>query len=665
MSDIVKFPHLFEPITLAGTLFRNRLFASPTGASQLTAEQYPTADTRAYFERKAIGGAASVCVGDAVVDFKRGRANANHMPLDDLNMRDPYVMLADSLSKHGAIASIELQHGGGASKDSASKGFQIYGVTENVDAQGHHVLPYTDEVLEDVIKCFADAAAFAKRCGFGMVTIHGGHGWLISQFVSPVSNTRTDKWGGSVENRCRLPVAILDAIRKAVGPKFPIEIRISGSECHPRGYDVGVGIEIAKQLDGHCDLIHVSAGDHEVAEVFTVTHPSMFLEDGVNVKYAAEIKKHVKTPVATVGALSDPAQMEEIIASGKADVVEVARGLIADPDLPRKARAGKVWQINRCMRCLTCFSHLMQTGQFVCAINPEIGRELSFKPVTKAEDKKRVLVVGGGVAGMEAAITAAKRGHSVKLYEKSSTFGGILNCERDVPFKVLLEQYLKRQIDFLFDNGVDARVNREVTPELVKKLKPDVIIAAFGAKPVTPPIKGIELALEATYAYTHLDEIGKKVVVIGGGLVGQELGLYLAMKGREVTIVEQLPFVSDSNILQSLSLSYEFPKYGVKREFSVAVTEVTATGVNATVSVSPPFKPGIPFEAVPPKSELTSGDVKFDADTVVYACGLRPERSAADALKFMAPEFYQIGDCVSPTNIYDAVIQAYHTSVNI
>ncbi|MDR2530687.1 MAG: NAD(P)/FAD-dependent oxidoreductase, partial [Oscillospiraceae bacterium] len=629
MSGIVKLPHLFEPITLAGTVFRNRIFASPTGAAQLTAEQYPTADTWAYFERKAIGGAASVCVGDAVVDYKRGRANNNHMPLDDQRMRDPFVRLADAITRHGAVASIELSHGGGASKDSAAKGFPIYGVVESVDSMGHTVLPFTDEVLEDVIRCYADAAAFAKRCGFGMVTVHGGHGWLISQFVSPIHNTRTDKWGGSLENRCRLPIAILDAIRKAVGSRFPIEIRLSGSECHPGGYGIDVGIEIAKQLDGHCDLLHISAGDHEVAEVFTVTHPSMFLADGANVKYAAEIKKHVKTPVATVGALADPELMEEIIASGQADVVELARGLIADPDLPKKARAGKIWQVNKCMRCLTCFSHLMTTGQFICAINPEIGREAQFKPLTSAPVKKRVLVIGGGVAGMEAAITAAKRGHIVKLYERTSRFGGILRCEEEVPFKRLLDEYLGRQENLMFDLGVDAKLNRKVTAELIRARKPDVVIAAFGSKPVTPQLKGIELALEATYAYTHLGEVGRSVVIIGGGLVGQELGLYLAMNGRSVTIVEQLPSAVDSNLLQSLALSFEFPKYDVRREFNVTVTEVLPNGVRATVAPAPQTGGMMPFAPVAAKSELTPGDVTLDADTVIYACGLRSDRSAS------------------------------------
>ncbi|MDR0858677.1 MAG: FAD-dependent oxidoreductase [Oscillospiraceae bacterium] len=647
MSYTPKYPHLFDTITLAGTTFKSRLFASPTGAAELTQEQFPKAETFAYFERKAKGGAASVCVGDAVVDFERGRANPNHMPLDNPLLRDSFTLLADSITKHGAVASIELSHGGGASKDSAAKGFQIYGVTEFTDSNGNHVLPYTDELLEDVIRKYAEAAAFAKRCGFGMVTVHGGHGWLISQFVSPIHNTRTDKWGGTVENRCRLPIAILTAIRKAVGPAFPIEIRVSGSECHANGYDLDEGIAIAKQLDGYADLIHVSAGDHEVPEVFTVTHPSMFLEDGVNVKYAAEIKKHLtKSKVATVGALSDPELMEEIIASGKADVVEVARGLIADPDLPLKARTGQTRQINKCIRCLTCFSNLMQTGMFVCALNPEIGRELDFKYVTPPRRRKRVLVAGGGIGGMQAAYDLAMQGHQVTLCEASNSLGGVLRCEDEVPFKSHLREYLDRQAQNVYYAGVDVRLNTRVTPEFVEVFAPDALFVAIGAKPLIPPITGIENTLNSVDAYTALDRIGKSVVIIGAGLVGSELALYLAQLGRNVTILEAAETGSNGgNILHALALGYELDKAAIVRHFN---TKVTAIAKSATGVV------------------ITTGDNgDFSADTVINACGLVPLKAEADELRSLAPQVEVFGDCVTPATIYQATKRARYAAYDL
>jgi hypothetical protein len=240
----------------------------------------------------------------------------------------------------------------------------------------------------------------------------------------------------------RFPLEIIAAVREAVGPGFPIEMRISGSECYPGGYGIDYGVMIAKALDGKVDLIHVSAGSHEDPRVFTVTHPSMFLEDGVNVRYAAEIKKHVKnSKVATVGALSDPALLEEILSTGKADVVELARGLICDPDLPTKARLGKSDEITNCIRCFACFSNLIMNGHIICALNPEISNETEIKFERPPAKEKTVLVAGGGIGGMQAALSAAKRGHRVILCEKSDRLGGVLRCEEKVPFKKHLHEY--------------------------------------------------------------------------------------------------------------------------------------------------------------------------------------------------------------------------------
>jgi 2,4-dienoyl-CoA reductase-like NADH-dependent reductase (Old Yellow Enzyme family) len=210
----IKYPHLFAPITLGSTVFRNRIFGSPTGPSNVSSHNFPTPETCAYYERKAMGGAASVCMGDCSVDSKNGRCASSRVALDDPATLPSLGKLSDAISRHGAVASVELQHGGSHSYGSVTDGNTVYGPVEYTDENGRHVLPMTEEIIEMTIKKFADAAAWAKRCGFGMVTIHGGHGWLISQFVSPYVNTRKDRWGGSVENRARLPVAIADAIHK-------------------------------------------------------------------------------------------------------------------------------------------------------------------------------------------------------------------------------------------------------------------------------------------------------------------------------------------------------------------------------------------------------------------------------------------------------------------
>ncbi len=641
MSDF-KYKHLFEPIKLGGTLFRNRLFASPTGYQDIKNDGILTDGAAAYYERKAIGGVASVTTCEGIVDGELGKGGEYHVCLDNPGTLHSLARVAYAIKRHGAVASQELQHTGMYANRNlsvwggASKGI-AYGPVE-CELDGRTILPMTEEIIERTINKFADAAAFAKQCGFGMVTVHAGHGWLLHQFLSPELNTRKDKWGGaSIENRARLTVAICDAIRKKVGPAFPIEIRISGSEVYEGGYGIDEGIAFAKMLDGHVNLIHVSAGSHEVEEVFAVTHPSMFLPDGVNVKYAAEIKKHVKTPVATVGALGDPDLMEEIIASGQADVVEMARALICDPDLPLKIRTGRTDEIRKCMRCLACFSSELDNGQDYCAINPEAGRDLELKyDVPKAVSAKKVLIAGGGIAGMQAALTCHERGHDVILCEKTGRLGGTLRCEEKVPFKHKLDDYLNGQARAIEKAGIDLRLNTEVTPEYAEHIGADVIISALGARPVKPPIPGIDgaIVLSAEDAYYHPEKAGKRVAILGGGLVGIELGLYLSMLGRQVTVIEMLDHISDGgNFLHVLGLKVEMKKQKLDLNLSTKAKEITDKGVLC---------------------ETADGEKFFEADTVIYAVGQRPLQEEAAALRFCAPEFYQIGDCVAPLNIMNA-----------
>ena len=645
------YPHLFTPIVLAGQLFRNRIFASPTGMQYNHYGNRPNNETICYFERKAIGGAASVCIGDAMVDSEISLANGAHILLDDQSNRAHLSKLASSIRRHGAVASMELSHGGSSSRVSFRQGHKIYGPVE-MDSAGSfgepiHAYAMDDEIIARTIRKFAEAAAWAKRCGYGMVTIHGGHGWLLHQFMSPLINTRTDEWGGSFEKRMRFPLAVIAAVREAVGPAFPIEIRLSGSEVFPGGWDTAYGVRVAEALDGKVDLLHISAGNHEVAEVFTVTHPSMFLDDGVNVKYAAEIKKHVKTPVATVGALSDPDFLEEIVASGKADVVELARGLICDPDLPRKAREGRGEDVTKCMRCFTCFSGLMTYGQISCALNPEIGSEFETKFAAPPAEKKTVLVAGGGVGGMQAALTAAQRGHRVILCEKTGRLGGVLLCEERVPFKKHLGEYLAQQARRVERAGVEIRLNTPVTPELARALAPDVIVAALGSRPAVPPIPGIDganVAL-AEEIYRAPEKAGQRLVILGGGLVGCELAIFMSGLGREVTLLEMAPALNfGTNRLHGMSIGQELERRKIDVRLNTKAARIGPDGVTGQGS---------------------GGEVFFPADTVVCALGMKPLRDEAAALALCAPEFHILGDCLTPDTIWQATNAAYFAAMDI
>jgi NADPH-dependent 2,4-dienoyl-CoA reductase/sulfur reductase-like enzyme len=519
------------------------------------------------------------------------------------------------------------------------------------------------EWIERLIKCYAEAAAFAKKCGAGMITLHGGHGWLLAQFMSRAANRRRDDWGGALRNRMRFPIAVIKAVRAAVGPAMPIEIRISGAEHIPGGYDIDEGVRIAKALDGRVDLIHVSAGHHENDAASMITHPTMFLPDGANVKYAAAVKKSVKTPVATVGALTDPAHMEEILRSGDADIVQLGRQTLADPDLPIKARTGREDEINQCLRCLTCFSASTRSGIFYCAVNPVIGRERDALYAPPARKRKKVLVAGGGVAGMQAALTASRMGHEVILCEKGPALGGTLLCEAGVPFKKKLARYLERQALALARSPVRVQLNTAVTPQVAEGIAPDAIIAALGARPIVPKIPGIDKALMAEDGYADPSIAGFRVCIIGGGLVGLELGIYLAQAGKNVTVIEMAPTTlasggemttserisrpesldADANIVHGIALAQEIAKLENMR---------ILTGTKA-ISV---LQRGIRVQG--PDGEAH----ELEANSVVCAVGQAPLRGEAAALSLCAPEFYQVGDCRASKNIQSATQSAYQAA---
>ncbi len=660
------YPNLFSPIVLGKQFFKHRIFASPQDNPQLDANKFLTRDAMAFYERKALGGFASVCVGDFMVDSRAGHSHPFQLRGDDVRGKASMFRTAMGITKHGAVAAVELNHAGVNSNMWETEGF-VYGFADGVRADGVEVRAFDDAWLERLIACFSDAAAYARQVGFQMITLHGGHGWCLNQFMSPRENTRRDKWGGSLENRMRFPLAVIEAVRKRVGSAMPIEIRLSGAEWVPGGYDVDECVAIAKALDGKVDLLHISTGHHENDTASMRTHPTMFLEDGCNTFYAAEVKKHVKTPVATVGALTDVAMMEELIASGRADVVELGRQSLADPDLPLKAQTGRAEDITRCMRCFTCFSNSTLGGIFYCSVNPEIGNELDAMFDTPPRERKTVLVAGGGVGGMQAALTLRQRGHRVILCEKGSRLGGVLRCEANIPFKKPLENYLDLQEKRIGKTDIDVRLNTAVTPELARSLRPDVIVAAMGARPVKPPVKNIDApnVLGAEEVYYDPEKAGGKCVILGGGLVGLELGVFLAgYRGREVDVIEMLAttLASDKTggtsermddvgmaageaLVQGVALNVKLKELSNMRvRTSTRAVEVTETGLR----VAGP-----------------EGEYEIPADTVIYAAGQKPLREEALALRDCAPEFYMLGDCVAPKNIVAATQAAYQLAKDI
>jgi NADPH-dependent 2,4-dienoyl-CoA reductase/sulfur reductase-like enzyme len=417
---------------------------------------------------------------------------------------------------------------------------------------------------------------------------------------------------------------------------------MSGRENIPGGFEVDEAARFAELIERKIDLLHVSAGFGE--ENFPVTHPPMFAEHGVNVYLAAEIKKHVTVPVATVGALNDPAQMEEIISSGKADIVCLARALLADPFLPRKVVTSRDDEIVRCLRCFTCHAERMLTQTRICAVNPVIGREYEAKFETLHMGKpKKVLVAGGGPGGLQAALTAARRGHTVTLCEAKHELGGALLCERGIDFKRESLDYVATMERQLRVAGVQIRLNVEVTPALVRAMKPDSLVIAVGAEPMLPPIPGVDLpnVIIANYLPQRADDVGARVVILGGGLVGCETAVHLAETGHEVTVIEMGERVApDANPRHRPILLKLLGEIATVRT-SLRGAKITAEGLRCD-----------------------NGEF-FPADTVIIATGQRPKYNIADGLRRTAPEVSLVGDCVSARNIREATFRGYHAALDI
>ena len=493
-----KFPYLCKPITIGRVTFRNRMFSAPMGGTDITNDGCIGPKSTAFYELRAKGGAGAVTISECMVHPKTDGSHAYHLDTAILNSLASFTYTADAIRRHGAIPSVELSHSGmysGTYMTDKSRQHSLaqWGPSACVRPDGVEVGELTHEMIDEIVAAYGQVAGLAKRAGFEMIMVHGGHGWLINQFLSPWFNHRMDEYGGSIENRCRFARRVLQSVREAVGPGFPIEFRMSGSELFEGGYTLEDGIAIARELEDGIDLLHVSAGTYQRG--FGDTHPSMFKEHGCNVYLAAEIKKHVSIPVATIGGLNDPAQMEEIIKSGKADVVYMARALLADPFLPEKVMANRDEEIVRCLRCFTCMAERAATATRRCTVNPLIGREMEGDRVLPAPEKKKVLVAGGGPGGLYAAWTAARRGHQVILCEKEDSLGGILRSEQALPFKYEMYQLAGTYTHLARKAGVEIRLNTEVTAEYVEREAPDVLIIAVGSRPLLPPIPGLRATM--------------------------------------------------------------------------------------------------------------------------------------------------------------------------
>ena len=627
------YENLLKPITINGMILKNRIIAAPTGVD---------------YEEKAMGGAALVIAGHTIVEPGRSSFTSSDEPWAFSKYeREKTKERILKIHKGGAKASIEIIHSGAQArvKDYAVGPCSYIRPRDGVEVKG-----MTEEDMQETLKWYAQTAASARKLGFDSIFLHFGHGWLPAQFLSPHFNKRTDEYGGSIENRAKFPLRILEAIRNAVGKNYPIDMRISAYEWVDDSIEFDDVLAFLKMAQKYVDTVQISAGMDLVVEANVHCSTSNLEEELPNLKYAIEAKKQLDIPVSVVSAVLDPKKADEIIQKGYVDMVACARSLLADPYWPRKIMENHPEDVVPCLRCLNCYHISTDHWNVGCSVNPRYHNE-HFIPneITKAKTSKNVVIIGAGPAGMKAAITASDRGHKVTLIEKSDSLGGLLKVivkEEHKDEIARLLRYYKAQIE---KRDIKVLLNTTATPESVKELNPEAILIAIGANERILPIPGVNnpKVLLATKAILNPEQLGNRVAILGGGSIGCEIALGLAEKGKEVHIIELTnSLAANANSLYREALRQKFLLHdNIHTHLQAGCKEIGDENIIYL--------------------DKDKNERQIPYDNLILSTGLTPQIKETESFYSICVNTVAIGDCIKPSNIMNANYEAYVNALNI
>ena len=632
----------FESIQIGSIELPNRIAMAPMKTAYGTTSGQVTDQLVAYFHRRAEGGVGLIISEPLYVD-RRGVEHPKQLGIDADDKLEGLQHLVDAVHEVGAKMFAHINHGGRAANPKAAGGPPEAPSKVPCPRTGFVPEELTESRILDIVRAFANAALRAKMAGFDGVELQFGLGYLVSQFLSAATNLRTDSYGGDPESRLRFAREVFSNVREAIGEDFPICVRISGSEKIPEGLEIDDAKDLARRLETWgANLIHIATGSNCESLPWYFQH--MSLPPGINEMLAAQIRKEVGLPVMAAGRLGDPPRIREVLGKGMVDMVALGRSLLADPDLPRKMLKSNDDEVMLCGHCLQgCFGNVKAGKGIGCNINPMVGHEL--EELAPATYPKHVVIVGGGPAGMQAALTAHRRGHRVTLFEKNQ-LGGQFSLAFLSPGKERMEKPLRSMVAQVERSGIEIHLGEETTRDKLEALNPDTVVIATGSRPAIPNIPGLLNPITGEEILTGIREAGNRVLVLGGGMVGVEVAEFLAKRGKQVAVVE---------ILEEIARDMD----PISRKLLLKRLEALPVELHTTTELLR-IKDGRAFIDY-------RGDQRElgQFDTVIVATGNHSFDPLSDQLQGVEFAIKVVGDAEKPGTIYDAVSSGHKAGMTV